>query len=84
MIQSIHQLQTSQVHNQDNLIVIDDKSSVEDILDTAPVPVLGPVKHRLVLIEELTESVEDSEESDSGDEVWEITCEEFIGSSPEL
>ena len=36
-------------------------------------------------ITELTESVEDSEEgSDSGDEVWKISWEEFVGSSPEL
>ena len=80
MIQSIHQLRMSQVHNRDNLIVIDDKSS-EDVLDTALVPVLGPVEHRLIPIKELTESVEDSE---SGDEVWEITHKEFVGSSPEL
>ena len=54
------------------------------MLDTALVLVPGPVEHRLVLIEELTESVEDSEEDNSGDEVWEITHKEFIGSSPEL
>ena len=84
MIQSIHQLRTSQVHNQDNLIVIDSNSSVEDVLDTTPVLVPGLVKHRLVPIEELTESVEDSEESDSGGKVWEISHEAFIGSSPEL
>ena len=83
MIQSIHQLRTSQVHSWNNPIVIDDEPPVEDVLDTALVPVLGLVKHRLVPIEELMESVEDSKE-ESGDEVWEITCEEFIGSSPEL
>ena len=69
MIQSIHQLRMSQAHNQDNLIVINDKSSMEDVLDTAPVPVPGPVEQRLVLIKELTESVEDSKEDDSRDEV---------------
>ena len=68
MIKSIHQLRASQVHGQDNLIVIDDKPPVEDILDTAPVPVPGPVEHRLVPIEE----------EKSGDEVWEITHEEFV------
>ena len=62
MIQSIHQLRTSQVHGQDNLIVIDDKPPVEDVLDIALVPVPGPVQHRLVPIEELMESVGDSEE----------------------
>ena len=86
MIQDILQLRMSQVHDRNNPIVIDDDSSAEDVLDTAPVPVLGPVEHRLVPIEELTESVEDSEEegSSSGNEIWEVSCEEFIGSSPEL
>ena len=41
----------------------------------------APVEHRLVLITELTESVDDS---DSGDEVWEVSREEFVGLSPEL
>ena len=84
MIQSIHQLRTSQVHGQDNPIVIDDNPSVEDILDTAPVPVPGLAEHRLVPIKELSESVEDSKEGSSEDEIWEISCEEFVGSSPEL
>ena len=83
MIQSICQLRAGQVHGQDNLIVIDDKPPV-DVLDTAPVPVPGPVVHELVPIEELTESVGDSEEDSSKDEVWEISQEEFIGLSPEL
>ena len=84
MIQDILQLRMSQVHGWDNLIVVDD-SSEGDVLDTALVPVPGPVEHRLVPIEELTKSVADSEEeSNSGNEVWEISCEEFVGSSPEL
>ena len=85
MIQDILQLRMSQVHSWDNLIMLDD-SSEEDILDTAPVPVPEPVVHTLVPITELTESVEDSEEGDddSGDEVWEISREEWVGSSPEL
>ena len=78
MIQSIHQLRTSQVHGQDNPIVIDDEPPVEDLLDTAPVPVPGPVVHELVPISELTESAGDNEEEHSSkDEVWEISWEEF-------
>ena len=45
------------------------------------------VVHALVPISELTESREGSEEeeeTDMEDEVWEISREEFIGSSPEL
>ena len=85
MILDILQLRMGQVYGQDNLIVIDTDSSEEDVLDTAPVPVPGPVEHRLVPIKELTESIVDSEEGSSGrDEVWEISCEEFVGSSPEL
>ena len=42
MIQSIHQLRTSQVHGWDNLIVINDKPPV---VDTAPILVPGPVIH---------------------------------------
>ena len=56
-------------------------------MDTALVPVAEPVVHTLVPISELTESREGSEEeeeSDSEDEVWEISREEFVGSSPEL
>ena len=64
--------------------MIDDEPPVEDMLDTALALVPGPVVHRLVPIKELTESIEDSEEESSGDEVWEITCEEFVGSNPEL
>ena len=84
MIQDILQLRMSQVHGQDNPIVVDD-SSEEDILDTAPVPVPEPVVHTLVPIEELTESVgSDEEETNSEEEIWEMSWEEFIGSSPEL
>ena len=88
MIQDILQLRMSQVHGQDNLIVVDD-SSEEDVLDTALVLVPEPVVHTLVLISELSESREGSEEeeedgTDMEDEVWEISQEEFIGSSPEL
>ena len=90
MIQDILQLRISQVHGQDNLIVVDD-SSEEDVLDTVPVPVPVPSRHELVPIVELTKSVRDSEEedssggeSDSEEEIWEISCEEFVGSSPEL
>ena len=87
MIQDIFQLRTSQVHGRDNLIMVDN-SSEEDVLDTAPVPVPEPVVYTLVPISELTESREGSEEeeegTDSGDEIWEISWEEFVGSSPEL
>ena len=88
MISDILQLRMGQVHGQDNPIVVDD-SSEEDVLDTAPVPVPEPVVHTLVLISELTESREGSEEeeeeeTDTEDEVWEISREEFVGSSPEL
>ena len=88
MIQDILQLRMSQVHGQDNPIVVGD-SSEEDILDTAPVPVPEPVVHTLVPISELTESREGSEEeveeeTDTEDEVWEISQEEFAGSSLEL
>ena len=56
--------------------MIDDEPPVEDLLDTAPVPVPGPVVHELVPISELTESVGDSEEEDSSkDEVWEISLQ---------
>ena len=85
MIWDILQLRMSLVHDRANPIVLDD-SSEEDVLDTAPVPVPEPVVHTLVLISELTESREGSEEeeSDGEDEVWEISREEFVGSSPEL
>ena len=84
MIQGIFQLRISQVHGQRNLIVVDNPSD-EDALDMALIPVPGPVEHRLVLIAELAKSVGDSEEeSGSEDEIWEISCEEFMGSSPEL
>ena len=57
-------------------------------MDTALVPVPEPVVHTLVPISELTESREGSEEeeeeTDSEDKIWEISQEEFVGSSPEL
>ena len=91
MIWDILQLRMSVVHNQDNPIELDN-SSEGDVLDTAPVPVPQLVVHTLVPISELTESREGSEEeeeeeekeTDMDDEVWEISQEEFHGSSPEL
>ena len=84
MIRDILQLWMSLVHDRDNPVVVDN-SSEGDVLDTAPVPVPEPVVHTLVPISELTESREGSEEeSDSEDEVWEISREEFVGSSSEL
>ena len=88
MISDILRLRMSLVHGQDNPITVDD-SSEEDVVDTALVPVPQPVVHTLVPISELTESREGSEEeeeeeTDMEDEVWEISQEEFIGSSPEL
>ena len=87
MIRDILQLRMSVVHNRDNLIELD-ASSEEDVVDTAPVPVPQPVVHTLVPISELTESREGSEEeeeeTDTDDEIWEISREEFHGSSPEL
>ena len=84
MIQDILQLRISQVHGRDNPIVVDDLFE-GDVLDTALVPVPEPVVHTLVLISELTESREGSEEEEeSDDEIWEISQEEFVGSSPEL
>ena len=58
-------------------------------MDTAPVLVPQLVVHTLVPISELTESREGSEEeeeeeTDTDDEIWEISREEFHGSSPEL
>ena len=55
MIQDILQLRTSQVHGQDNLIVVDN-SSEGDVLDTALVPVPELVVYTLVPILELMES----------------------------
>ena len=88
MIQDILQLRMSVVHNWDNLIELDN-SSEGDVVDTAPVPVPQLVVHTLVPISELMESregseeEEDEEETDTDDEVWEISREEFAGSSPE-
>ena len=65
----------------------------DDVLDLAPVHIPPPVQHQLVPIDELNESVEDSEEgeqresiesSEDEEEVWEISRVEFEGSSPEL
>ena len=79
----------SQVHGQNNPIVIDEPE--DDVLDTALVQVPVQVQHWLVPIKELTKSVGDSEEEESSEEeeeVWEIPCEEFEedvrDSSPEL
>ena len=86
MIWDILQLRMSLVHGWDNPIMVDN-SSEGDVLDTAPVLVPEPVIHTLVPISELTESREGSEEeeeSDSEEEIWEISWEEFVGSSPEL
>ena len=87
MIQDILQLRMSVVHDRDNPITVDN-SSEEDVVDTALVLVPQPVVHTLVLISELMESREGSEEeeeeTDTDDEVWEISQEEFHGSSPEL
>ena len=91
MIRDILQLRMSVVHNWDNPIELDN-SSEEEVVDTAPVPVPQPVVHTLVPILELTESREGSEEeereeeeeTDTEDEIWEISREEFHGSSPEL
>ena len=90
MIRDILQLRMSVVHNRDNPIELD-ASSEGDVMDTAPVPIPQPVVHTLVPISELTESREGSEEeeeeeeeTDTEDEVWEISREEFHGSSPEL
>ena len=92
MIRDILQLRMSVVHNRGNPIELD-TSSKEDVVDTAPIPVPQPVVHTLVPISELTESREGSEEggeeeggeeTDTDDEIWEISREEFHGSSPEL
>ena len=91
MISDILRLRMSLVHGQDNPIVVDD-SSKGDVLDTVLVLVPQPVVHTLVPISELMESREGSEEEEKGeeeetdmeDEVWEISREEFIDSSPEL
>ena len=80
----LHQLRASQVHGWDNPIVIDEPE--DDMLDLAPVQVLPPIQHQLVPIDELNESVKDSEEgerreeiesSEEEEEVWEIPQEEF-------
>ena len=74
MIRDILQLRMSAVHNRDNPIELD-TSSEEDVLDTALVPVPQPVVHTLVPVSELTGSREGSEEeeTDTEDEVWEIS-----------
>ena len=91
MISDILQLRMGLVHGQDSPIVVDD-SSEEDVVDTALVPVPQLVIHTLVPISELTESrevseeeeEEEEEETDTEDEIWEISREEFHGSSLEL
>ena len=87
MVGTIVQMRTSLVHNWDNPIVIDDDSS-DEMAAEAP-DVLE--QFCLVPIEDMEEVVEDSEGESSGDEVWEITREEFEdavvdvqGESPEL
>ena len=86
MAEAIVQLRTSQVHNWDNPIVIDNDSSDEGTIAEAPEV---PEQFHLVLIKE--EVIEDSKEEDSDDEVWEITQKEFEdkvvntwGKSPKL
>ena len=73
MVDAIIQLRAGQVHNRDNLIVIDDNSSSDEgtIVEAPDVP----EQFCLVLIKD--EVVDDSKEEDSDDEVWEITREEF-------
>ena len=90
MIHDILQLRMSLVHGRGNPIEVDN-SSDGDVVDTALVPVPQPVVHTLVPISELTESREGSEEeeeeeeeTDMEDGIWEISQEEFDGSSPEL
>ena len=92
----LRQLKASQVHGRGNPIVIDDPE--DDVLDLAPVQVPPPlVQHQLIPIDELTGSVEDSEEgerveslesSEDEEEVWELSWEEFEAtaqsSSPEV
>ena len=91
----LHQLRASQVHDRNNPIVVDEPE--DDVLDLAPVHILPPTQHQLVPIDELTGSVEDSEEgerveslesSEDEEEVWEIPREEFEAtawpSSPEI
>ena len=78
LVESVCQLRVSHVHGQDNPIVIDEPE--DDVLNLAPVQVPAPVQYQLVPIDELTESVGDSEEEGSRDEeveVWEIPREEF-------
>ena len=80
----LRQLRASQVHGRDNPIVVD------DVLDLAPVHVPPPDQHQLVPIDELTGSVEDSEEGErvesleSSEEIWEISREEFETASRSL
>ena len=80
----LRQLRVGQVHGQNNPIMIDEPE--DDVLDLALVHVPPPVQHQLVLIDELNESVEDSEEgerreslesTEDEEEVWEIPWEEF-------
>ena len=78
----LHQPRVSQVHDQNNPIVVD--KSEDDMLDLAPALIPIPVQHQLVPIGSLTESIGDSAEeegtwvsSEEEVEVWEIPHEEF-------
>ena len=80
MIDAIVQLRAGQVHNRDNLIVIDDDSLSFEGMVAEPPNV--PEQFRLVLIEgeEVVDGEEedsDEEDSDAEEEIWEISQEEF-------
>ena len=77
MIGSIQQLRASQIHCWDNPIMIDDEPSEDNLVDTAPIP----EEHQLVPINELVAS---ESSGDDEDKIWEISHEEFVGSSPRL
>ena len=66
----LRQLRVSQVHGWGNLIVIDEPE--DDMLDLAPAHIPPLVQHQLVLIDELNESVEDSEEGERRERVWRV------------
>ena len=83
MIRDLLQLRMSVVHNRDNLIELDN-SSEEEVLDTAPVHTLVPISELMESREGSEEEEEEEEETDTEDEIWEISREEFHGSSPEL
>ena len=86
MAEAIVQLRVSQVHNQNNPIVIDDDLSDEDTIAEV---VHVPEGICLIPIEEVADSEE--EESSDEEEIWEISRKEFEdevvdtrGESPEL